>query len=151
MLFHFEFFNFAANIQKLLLFNVYSACRCCCSSCCVCVCVCRCSPLFCCLMKHFKHIKFLLYACVCKGVRVCVCVLLLARLVVCRHVAVCFQPVRSATAICDLIVSPPNTHTYTHTHTYVPQTLFYVGSRFMAPHNLQHFDTLRGPRTPKKS
>lgn len=42
-LFHFEFFNFAANIQKLLLFNVHSACRCCC--CCsvlfaVCVSVC---------------------------------------------------------------------------------------------------------------
>lgn len=99
---------------------------------CVVCCLCECvffSPLFCCLMKHFKHIKFLLYAyiCVCQGVIVspsvcvcvcvCTCVLPLVRLVVCRHVAVCVGLFWSATASCDLFVSPTHTHTHTHAHT----------------------------------
>lgn len=113
--------------------------------------MCSFSSLFCCLMKHFKHIKFLFYAYVCGCVSrcdvspcasecVCTCVLPLVRLVVCRHVAVCLGLFCSATASCDLIVSPTHTHTHGHVQ---PHSLFYVGSRFMARHNLQHVDTLQ--------
>lgn len=113
--------------------------------------MCSFSSLFCCLMKHFKHIKFLFYAYVSVCVKVlceplCVGVCVYMRIAACQACGLSTRrrlPGPFLQRNCQLRFDcKSNSHTHTYAHVQ-PHSLFYVGSRFMARHNLQHVDTLQ--------